>query len=96
MIEAGKVRGAERKGYLSTDLDHTGAADLSGEIKCRFRPKRFRGLRVKHWCFTKLYNGAWTEQFVKRPKKERCFAHIQCFIQIEINDTGVLRRQSWK
>ena len=33
MIEAGKVHGTERKGHLSTDLDHTGAVDLSGEIK---------------------------------------------------------------
>jgi hypothetical protein len=38
MIEAGKVHGAERKGHLSTDLDHAGATDLSSEIKRRFRP----------------------------------------------------------
>jgi len=38
MIEVGKTHGAERKWHLSTDLDHAGATDLSGEIKCRFGP----------------------------------------------------------
>ena len=38
-----------------------------------------------------LYNSAWTEQFVKRQKKKRCFAYMKCFIQIKINDIGVFR-----